>query len=318
MTAGRASDDLGALSAASRMTGLLGMTLAEYEEGKHWARLGEMLLDRMDLRGSTQEAKILNPLGAIQASTGELEAALASFGGALEIWEAQIGRNNPSAATALGNLAVVHMMLDDLDQAIAAQERALAVREATLGRIHPDVAHSLFNLGLAVEQDGDRARALELYARALELRETIHGPEHPEVAAIVYAIGLCHEKAEQLEPARTHFERALALTRASLPPEHPEHIDALTALARVELELGLVEQAAPRFEQLLAHASGEQVDKLGGRRVGDIQAGAAKIALERGELEQARELASLAHASYEAAESRGRIEELDAWLAKLP
>lgn len=233
VAAGRAGDDLRALEAASDMTALLGMLLAEFDQGRHWARLAGMLLDRMDLRGAIQEAGLLNSLGAIQAQTGEPEAALESFTRALEIYGDQLGEQHPSTAKALGNLAVVHLGMEDLDAAIEAQARALAIREVTLGSQHPDVAHSVFNLGLAVQQAGDASRALELFERALEIRELVHGPEHPEVAAIVHAIAGAHERAGELDEALTGFERALAITTATLDPEHPEVAAAREAVERV-------------------------------------------------------------------------------------
>ena len=312
LAAGRAGDDLQALEAASRMTGLLGMILAEFDEGRHWARLAGMLLDRMDLRGTTQEAGVLNPLGAIQAQTGEGEAAIVSFGGALEIWRSVFGDEHPLAAKALGNLAVAHMKIGNLDESIAVQEQALAIREATLGEHHPDIAHSLLNLGLAVEQSGNAERALELYRRALAIREEVHGPRHPEVAAIVHAIAGCHETAGELDQARTSYERALEINSATLEPNHPEVLDAHVSLGRVLFGLGRLEDARGHLEIALAGYDPEQVSA---QRIAQAQFDTAKVAHAQGDLVVTRELVEVARAGFLEGEQSKSIAALDEWVA---
>ncbi|EDM74916.1 serine/threonine protein kinase [Plesiocystis pacifica SIR-1] len=311
--AGRASDDLRALEAASGLTGMLGMILAEFELGRHWAELAQMLLDRMDLRGATQEARMLNSLGAIQASTGEQDEALASFERALEIWRGLFGEEHPATAKALGNLAVVHMMREELDEAIAIQERALAIREDTLGSQHPDVAHSLLNLGLAVEQNADPDRALTLYGRALAIREAVHGAEHPEVAAIVHAIAACHEKAGDLDEALAEFERALELAAASLPADHPEVRGEHEGIARVRLARG---EHAEALEHYAAALDGRD-EEAPSEALAELCFGAAQAALGGGELERARLLGERAVAGFAKDKSDKQRAEVEAWLAGL-
>jgi eukaryotic-like serine/threonine-protein kinase len=250
--AGTSARDELALEAASYLVQVVGFRLAQHDEGRHWERMSQMLVDRLGLSDDLTMAGLLNNLAPVYYATGAYEDAKILFERALAIREKTLGPEHPSVAGNLNNLAGVLYATGAYEDARIVFERALAIREEALGPEHPEVATSLNNLALVHHATGAYEDAKALQERALTIEEKTLGPEHPEVATSLNNLGLVRSATGAHEDAKALYERALAIQEKALGPEHPNVADSLNNLANVYSATGAYEDAKALQERALA------------------------------------------------------------------
>ena len=95
--AGTIGDDDLALSAALRLTYLVGYLAARHAEGLVWSRSVDMLIDRLDQRGTLTESAHLGNLASIELELGHVDRALELFTRSLEL-DQRLGHGSGSGA----------------------------------------------------------------------------------------------------------------------------------------------------------------------------------------------------------------------------
>jgi len=181
-------------------------------------------------------------------------------------------------AISLGNLAGVAMAQGDLAQARGCSEQALAVYETIGDRRNEAQARS--NVGSVYHALGDFSRAREYYERARDVFRDI-GDRRGEALAAKNLGLVLHDMGDDAA-ARRSCEQALELDWANGDPLGEGYSQTYLALT---LEgLGDLAAAAAAYEQArrLRGQIGQEAPAM------DDLAGLARIALRRGEVEQAR------------------------------
>jgi len=197
-------------------------------------------------------ARIQNELAVFQRSQGQYQQSLALRRSALAIYEAALGPDHPSTATALANLAVTYWSLGRHGEALPLEERALTVTEAALGPDHPSTATRLDNLALTYRSLGRHGEALPLQQRALAVTEAALGPDHPSTATRLDNLASTYGSLGRHGEALPLEQRALAVTEAALGPDHPDTGLRLSNLAFTYWSLGRHGEALPLQQRALA------------------------------------------------------------------
>ncbi len=313
--AGRAGHDRIAANAAGELTGVVGLRLAEYQRGREWGALTQMLIDRDQLRRSPIHANLLEKLGNIAHAEGDQEQALASYQASLELREQLLGAEHSEVAIALNNIGVVHWEQGDYPKALAALERALAIHVLSLGSNHPEVAGTRMNIGLVLLEQQQLDRALVVMREAQADYRASLGPAHTETGLAGLNLALVHYEREELDDALREAEDARAVLRDALGSAHPyvaiaNHVVGKIQRARGETELALelLEGALAGLEAALGpdHAY-----------VKDALLDIGKAELDRGEPTRAREVLERARKiQLDAGTHPEDLEEIDRLLAR--
>lgn len=222
---------------------------------------------RQILRGEA-----LHNLAAVQADTGNPEAAIALNNQALSIWQTlQPSPDYPlmqpfHRGRSLNNLGGIYYTLGNFPKAQAFYEQALSIAQeignrASEGRI-------LTNLGLLDRQAGDYAQAEQHYRAALSLLESIGDQE--SVSATLNSLGLAQAALGEYEAALASYERGLAIAQNIGSPRQLGNLwDSLGGLyyqqARYGLALAAYEKALSLHQQI-GNSAGEAatLTNLGG------------------------------------------------------
>jgi predicted O-linked N-acetylglucosamine transferase (SPINDLY family) len=170
--------------AAAPLHRLLTQGLEHHRAGR-WADAERLY--REVLAADPANVDALHLLGMVAGEVGDLAAAVALIGRALEL--------APGVADFHGNLGTVHESRGDLAAAEAALRRAVALA--------PGTADFHSNLGNVLKAQGRLAEAVASYARALALC-----PDHPQAHN---NLGTALTAQRRFAEAAAHYRRALAL-----------------------------------------------------------------------------------------------------------
>jgi tetratricopeptide (TPR) repeat protein/predicted Ser/Thr protein kinase len=247
-----AGDDLGMLQATIQLTVDTGYYLAQPDESRWWAELGELLLDRLDLAETIHAAALHNSIGVVDYARGDYASALEHYREALAIKESRLGAEHYEVAGSLVNIGIVHIDLGDDAGALEHFGRALAIQESVLGPQHLDLAATRINRGIVLTRLGrfDEARAdLE---RALAIQEATLGRDHIDVATTLTNLGNLWIDQGQLDQALAAQERALEIQEATLGADHPDVAITLNNLGDVRFEQGAHAEARELYRRALS------------------------------------------------------------------
>ena len=243
--AGVAGDDMAALYAVTELVYVVGHLQAHPEPGLVWGAVGQMLLDRSGLPEHHRHARrLLTAIGAVQATSGAHEDAVATFRRLYAVTREALGDDHPTLSTTLGNLGAALAMLDQKDEGIELLERAIEVREQAYGAEDPGVMTALMNLGSLLVQEERYEQAVAALERAHRLAVKHLGEEHVEAmildGKLAYALALLDRPG-----AMERLERAVERQRRALVDDHP-------ALLSSENELAYMYRAAGRDKDAIA------------------------------------------------------------------
>lgn len=172
----------------------------------------------------------------LQGRTMEAEAGHKQ---ALAMYQAAMGPNHLSVATAysmLGSFFYTHDRFAEAEEAFA---QALAIDRRALGPEHPEVAKDMYNLANVLTLLGKHAEADAMYRRCLVIREKVLGSQDPAVARSLLGMGMSFAKQGRYKDASKAFKAALDINMKALGPNDPQ-----TALSRQQYELSLRQLAA--------------------------------------------------------------------------
>ena len=164
---------------AARSLGFLGEILEAADNRKEAARLYRAALDKEEIAGGKDGARVATRLNAL-ALVSEPAAAIPLLERALRINRKVWGERHPETATTEANLCGELLASGRAADAARLGRLALSNFEATLGPDHPRTAGAASNLADALRATGDRAGAERLYRKALRIDERAFGPRHPE------------------------------------------------------------------------------------------------------------------------------------------
>lgn len=237
---------------------------------------------------TAETAIVLNRLGMLQYSLGDLEKSESFLTGANRIYEKLTNPNELFVADTIGNLAVIHKIKGDFVESEKLQLRALEIRERILGTNHNLVASTYNNLGLLYRKRGENIKAEQMYRRALEIRERLFGAESIEAALVLSNISSLSFYKGDFENAVLIDRRILEIREKLFNAEHPEVASALENLASVYIELRDFEKAEPLLKRALTirekSAGGDSA-----KSVNPLQT-MARLYSEKGEYEKAEPL----------------------------
>ncbi|MEM9595009.1 MAG: serine/threonine-protein kinase [Acidobacteriota bacterium] len=159
-------------------------------------------------------------LAKVHLDRGDLDAAEAGFGRALDILKTVLPAGHKDLAAAMNHRAEAHVRRGELQQAEALFEGALEIQRRHFGEGHRSVALVLSNLARCVAGLGDHDRAVALREESVAILRRQLGPRHPDLAALLYNLGVSYHYAGRLDRAAASYREALAVAEAALGPEH--------------------------------------------------------------------------------------------------
>ena len=238
-------------------------------------------------------ALVLNEAN-LQRDMGDHATAKERYERALRIYEAAHGPDHPFVATVLSNLAGLRLDLGDLEGALPLLERSVATYERTVGPEHEWVASGLNNMALVYEQLGDLQKAWDLLNRAVTIWEKTLGAEHPNSVAGRTNLATILASNGDLDQALAMYEAEVVTARQRLGPDHPTVATAVANLAGTLRLAGDLPGARSRYEEALSI----RVRALGRDHphVADTRARLARVHLESGAPDRARDLMAVAFA----------------------
>ena len=207
-----------------------------YEEGRALAAraldLSEKALGHDDVR----VAYLLNQLGRIQRSRGELANAEASLQRAFEINEKALGPEHPQTIDSITGLGLVARSRNDFAKASSFFEKALAVTEKVFGQEHPRVVSCLTNLAALHVDLNDLTQGKSEDERALAIAERTLEPDDLLTARLLNNLGNLYRLEGEGGRGEPLLERALAIYEKKFGAEHPYVADTLQNLGIIARE----------------------------------------------------------------------------------
>lgn len=165
-------------------------------------------------------ANTVHTLALVYKALGKLALAESAFQRARNIWEQQLGTDNPYTAIGMIDLASLYIDLNKDEQAETLLYQALSIQELLLGRENLDVARSLLHLARLYQKQNKVEKAESYYQQALAIREHILGPESPLVSYCLHNLAELHMRQGHFSEAEPLYQRALAIRERYLGPEH--------------------------------------------------------------------------------------------------
>lgn len=196
-------------------------------------------------------AKALHDLGVINDYEGKYDVAQRLYEKALELREAQLGRDNPQVGQSLNFLGNIYLKKGDYKHAEELFRRALDIYQKRYAPDHPRTTSVINNLASAYEGMGDNARAEELYKQAIASIEKRPEPDNAELATYLDNLGGLYRTMGDVARARPLLMRALALREKTEGPNSPEAGRSLNNLAMTEWQAGDLKAAEEHFLRAL-------------------------------------------------------------------
>jgi tetratricopeptide (TPR) repeat protein/transcriptional regulator with XRE-family HTH domain len=165
-------------------------------------------------------ANTVHTLALVYKTRGKLTQAESAFQQAWDIWEQQLGTDNPYTAIGMIDLASLYIDLNKDEQAETLLYQALSIQEKLLGRENLDVARSLLHLARLYQKQNQVEQAKSYYQQALDIREHILGPDSPLVSYCLHHLAELSMRQGRLSEAESLYLRALAIREQHLGLEH--------------------------------------------------------------------------------------------------
>jgi tetratricopeptide (TPR) repeat protein len=234
-----------------------------------------------DVLEHTEEwCTVINDLGVLQWSNGELKNAKWTLLQALTMEEELYGVDSIEIAATLNNLGLVFAYSGEYEAARPFYERALSIREGVYGPDHPAHMSVLSNLASTVRSLGDFDAAQALLERALRIAEVSLEPDHPHFGSLYNGLGIVLWKQGNYEAALARLEYAGNLFVTASGETGPGVGANLQHQARVFHSKGDLERSKQLYEQ--------SAEALGGHGAGT--ASELAVVLEKlGEISSASE-----------------------------
>ncbi len=290
------------VKAYSSLIVLLGVDLERFAEAELAARLGDAVLQHLDVEGSLRFGWS-HAVGVMWLSRGENTLALPhlehAHALALELHDA----DHPEVARVLNNLGIVHQQLGDVVRARAAYAGAFAIFERSLGPDHPVTGAAHQNLGVAAFLGQDYAQARREYEAGARILEATLGPAHARLGVTLANLGEVGLVEQDHAAAVADYERALRILEAALGPDHPTVTETVSGLGRAYLGLGRLVEARATLERVIDLCTGDRCAASDAGQIAAAHFALAQVLWDGGDRPRALALARRALALIERATS---------------
>ena len=226
----------------------------------------------------SQRAILLSNLANLQMEQGRMAEARASYGAALDLYQAT--GNRAAEGIARGNLGTLHHDLGQLDEARKAYEEALAIHGEAGSLLQSAI--TLGNLGSLVSQQGNPHAAVDHYRTALSIHRSIGNRRG--IGVILKQMGELEHALGDLRSAEAHYDEALAIFRDIRNRRFEAGVlgnvgDVMIDRRRPDAALDLVAQGERIFREIDDPLSLGQILTTKGRALAALGDAAAAIAV---------------------------------------
>jgi len=194
---------------------------------------------------------VLNQIGNIDESLGDVDGAIDHYGRALDILEERGEPNHPLVGALLNNIGVALRRQGDLEEALTYLERAVEHTRRVLGEESEDYEVQLSTLGKSLGQLGRFEEANRALDRARGVAEKLYGTDHPFYAW--HLVNKARMRQLQNDHAATLalLDQAIPIYRAAYGDYHPFLAAAEIGYAESSFETGDVQGAAAQARETL-------------------------------------------------------------------
>lgn len=229
----------------------------------------------------------LSNLAHLLKGLGDLPAALALAERSVRLLEAQHGPHDQRLAVPLENLSQLHDLLGDDAQALALARRVVQIQERHLPPVHAELARGLALLAGALMDVGAVDEAHTLYLRCVDVERQLQSGAHRGLLTALSGLAACEHRLGRRQEALELYREQQELIAGGLGDDHPLMVYALQGEADSLVSLDQLEAAWPvmrRAHDLALLRLGADNDATIG-----LARGLVVLALDRGDLEAARE-----------------------------
>ena len=265
--------------------------------------------------GGTDYAKVLDSQALLEWQLGHYAAAEALLKRGLDNCEGD-ARGRTQRAELLNDYAALLNDVGRYAEALPVAEESLRLKDALPDVAPRERAVTLSNLASTLDGLGRFERANQTYQETLRLFESIEPPPELDIAVALNNLAYLQEEMGHLDEAVRLQERAVALYRKVMGPDFPRLTVQLSNLALRYAKLGRHDDAASAIRDSLRLAPKAFRDN--DQKLGNMHTAAARVALMRGDVDEAIAEAAQALAIYDRAETveEGRREKTLAVLAE--
>jgi serine/threonine protein kinase/tetratricopeptide (TPR) repeat protein len=235
----------------------------DYVAARAEAERGLALLDAAGHDAPMHRMELVLDRGAAEYSAGELAAAEASFGAALELAVTTVGRDNAKATSALNNLSITYSAGGDFARARELLVEIIATRERALGPDNTSVGVALSNLADVELELGNIAAAHQAAERSYAILLASAGADQYATVIARQRLGLARALLGQYDDAILDLREVLAIAEAPPEPDPSLALELRADLAIVLAAAGRARESAaalglvvaadpPRWRELVA------------------------------------------------------------------
>ncbi len=200
------------------------------------------------------QAQILNELGEIQFSLGDIKPSAATFEAALKLFAATSGINSIEYAAVQSDLGGVWLALGEKEAAREAIQNSTASLAKIAGADHYETAVAQTRLARMFMEQSKNQEALELLDHAYAIFAKERGPNHSETLRRLYNRGVVLEQLDRLPEAQSTFEKVIAGYIGQGETQHAQLIYPRTLLADILRRQRRYSEAAEMYQAALASA----------------------------------------------------------------
>jgi len=240
-----------AKSSAEQMLYIEGDLRGDLEVAQTWGRHVDVLLDKLDQRGTPAEIQKLVRLAEALRLKGRRDEAQPLIDAALEIVTRTLGTEHPRYAFVLGALSTNLRERGRTDEALAHNLREVEICEAVYGHSHPRTATALLGLGATYSQAARYAEASVALRRAHAIFVRAVGPDGGRVAMVLVNLAGAEQAQGNEDEAIALLRQALAISEKVLGPRHVRVGIALNNLGNALKSAGKNEPARHAFLRAL-------------------------------------------------------------------
>lgn len=241
------------LSASETHLARVYLTTGRYEEA------GRIFHETLSKAGTDRSALALRhaALGDYFYTMRSYGRAIEHFGLALEIGREEMGDENPSTISYMGQLGMAHLRLRRVDEA-----RALLGEAANLTRKQPPshtrglvLASYLSNLGLVEIEAKQFVRAQECFVEAFDLVAKRVGADSHALAPYFTNLGYTHQQLGEFQSAQDSYREAANRLKNSVGTRHQRYVEAkLNLVESLFLATGPGDQTTSEIVQTISEA----------------------------------------------------------------
>jgi tetratricopeptide (TPR) repeat protein len=239
-------------------------TAAQHQigEARIWVQLARTFGTRLGTADPEFEVRVLEVEGLIEATSGDLSAAIVAQQKALTAAEhlmhdkAELWRDEEVIGTTYARAGAY-------DKSIPHLERAIALHEAEVGPDHPNIAAILTTLGAAYSKTGQNEKSSAAYQRALAIREKTEGLNSPALVVTLNNMADGLIKSGDTASALVYLDRAKELADKSLGDVNP--LTQAVAVTRAEAlaAQGRYDDSRSAYDAVIAIETKNQSGLLG-------------------------------------------------------